>query len=310
MCLSPITIRNKCEHNPLYPEYQEWITVPCGTCDECRSKLASDWGTRCMCEIMGQNRKQQIDNWFITLTYDDLHNPGFLCKEHIMRFIKDLRNQFQKKTKHYRQIKYFLCGEYGTTTLRPHYHLIIFNLPLKVSEMSYWGESKSGEPLFFSKFIDKIWGKGLNFVGQVTASSAAYTARYSLKKHETDCFQRQSRALGLKYFMKNAKYFIDKNGIPIPDKTGLVSYHKLPRFFIRKYLETLSDDEKWAYNKWRKYSINEFEDVLSLKFADADNLNYIIRKKLGLLSPAFKRMKSAKESKMQMKQAFENFREF
>ncbi|WNK14085.1 MAG: replication initiator protein [Microvirus sp.] len=63
---------------------------------------------------------------FVTLTYDDNNIPenDSLCKRDLQLFIKRLRKISPNK------IKYFAVGEYGDTTDRPHYHLIIFGLSL------------------------------------------------------------------------------------------------------------------------------------------------------------------------------------
>jgi len=45
-----------------------------------------------------------------------------------------------------------------------------------------YSTNHNGEPLFTSPTIEKIWGKGYVDVGNVTYESAAYVARYIMKK--------------------------------------------------------------------------------------------------------------------------------
>lgn len=63
---------------------------------------------------------------------------------------------------------------------RPHYHSLIFGygFPDKV----FFKQTKSGEKIYLSKQLDRLWGFGYSSVGDVTFGSAAYVARYHVKK--------------------------------------------------------------------------------------------------------------------------------
>lgn len=90
-------------------------------------------------------------------------------------------------------IRFFGCGEYGEEILpdgtkqlgRPHFHAIIFNFdfPDKYSSLL---PSSSGEPQYESKILDRAWRKGFATIGEMTLESAAYVARYSMKKINGD----------------------------------------------------------------------------------------------------------------------------
>lgn len=74
-----------------------------------------------------------------------------------------------------------MCGEYGEGgTRRPHYHACIFNadFPDKV----YFKKSETGEKLYTSETLTRLWPHGHSTTGQVTFNSAAYVARYIMKK--------------------------------------------------------------------------------------------------------------------------------
>ena len=128
---------------------------------------------------------QHDENCFITLTYDDANLPhgASLFPRDLELFWKRLRKRL-----HPRKIGYLACGEYGTnqdittteTIGRPHYHAIIFgyDFPDKVLE----AKSPSGENRFSSETLTRLWGKGLTDLGTFTFESAAYVARYQLKK--------------------------------------------------------------------------------------------------------------------------------
>lgn len=115
------------------------------------------------------------DNAFITLTYDDEHLPhdGSLNKAHWQKFMKRLRFSTGAK------IRYFHCGEYGDSTARPHYHACLFGFDFP-DKVLY--SQKKGVNLYYSAFLEQQWGLGHCTVGDVTFESAAYVARYVVKK--------------------------------------------------------------------------------------------------------------------------------
>lgn len=118
------------------------------------------------------------DNCFLTLTYSPELMPkdGSLCVRHFQLFMKRLRWRIGT----HRQIKFFHCGEYGERTGRPHYHACIFgyDFPDKV----FYKRAGSGDLLFSSSLCDELWAKGFATIGAVTFESAAYVARYVMKK--------------------------------------------------------------------------------------------------------------------------------
>ena len=104
-----------------------YIQVPCGQCLECRLQQTREWSDRCVLES-----KNSEYNYFVTLTYDDNHLPAHasLVPEHATQFINLLRKYFKRKLKFNGKIRYLLSGEYGGTSLRPHFHILLFNCPI------------------------------------------------------------------------------------------------------------------------------------------------------------------------------------
>lgn len=148
------------------------VNLPCGQCQGCRLERAKQWAVRIMHEA-----QMHESNCFITLTYSPEKEPygRTLVKRHVQLFFKKLRKHLGPET----PVRYFMCGEYGSLNQRPHYHAIVFGydfpdkLPFKVER---------GNVLSISPLLDKLWGFGLSSVGALSAKSAAYCARYSLKK--------------------------------------------------------------------------------------------------------------------------------
>lgn len=115
------------------------------------------WSHRIMLESFKHNT-----NAFVTLTYADEYLPpgGTLVPKHLQAFLKRLR-----KSVYPTEIRYFGCGEYGDESQRPHYHLALFSLGPEDAEK-----------------IDKAWGLGHSFTGDLTHDSAQYISGYVTKK--------------------------------------------------------------------------------------------------------------------------------
>ena len=88
--------------------------------------------------------------------------------------MKRLRKKYAPK-----KIRFYQCGEYGENTDRPHYHACLFNHDFN-DKIKY--SEKAGVPLYISEELTKLWPLGFSTVGAVTFDSAAYVARYILKK--------------------------------------------------------------------------------------------------------------------------------
>ncbi len=116
------------------------------------------------------------ENCFITLTYADEHLPRGLVKRDVQTFLKRLRLELAPL-----KVRFLLCGEYGELTKRPHYHLCLFNYDFH-ADRTKDRTNKQGDPLFTSPQLDKAWGKGNCLIGGLNRQSAAYVARYVVKK--------------------------------------------------------------------------------------------------------------------------------
>lgn len=147
------------------------VQLPCGQCRGCRAERARQWALRCVHESQLHTR-----NSFITLTYNNASLPhdGGLHVSHWQKFAKRLR----KKVGPFR---FFHCGEYGDDNGRPHYHACLFGVDFSEDRVLL---RRSGEnSLFISRMLTETWGKGHCSVGHLTFESAAYVARYCMKKY-------------------------------------------------------------------------------------------------------------------------------
>lgn len=151
------------------------VVLPCGQCIGCRLERSRQWAVRCMHEASLYD-----DNCFITLTYENENLPsdGSLNKSHFQKFMKRLRKSLDGV-----KVRYYHCGEYGDLLSRPHYHACLFGWA--PDDKSLWS-IRQGVKLYRSSFLEKIWPYGYVSVGDVTFESAAYVARYILKKINGD----------------------------------------------------------------------------------------------------------------------------
>lgn len=152
--------------------YQDMpLTVPCGKCLDCRLQHASKWAVRCTHEA-----SLWPVNSFITLTYRELPPNGSLQPRDFTLFMKKLR-----KSRSYK-IRFLQAGEYGKLG-RPHHHALLFNCDFP--DKYPFKKTKTGSIIYRSHELEKLWNHGFSSIGTVTTQSAAYVARYTVKKAAT-----------------------------------------------------------------------------------------------------------------------------
>lgn len=154
-----------------YFDISRSLSLPCGQCVGCRLERSRQWAMRCLHEA-----KLHEKNCFITLTYNDesLPKDRSLHYRDFQLFMKRLRKKYGAN------IRFYMCGEYGQKFDRPHFHACIFGFDF--SDRQYWKQTGSGSKLFRSKELEKLWEYGFSSIGDVNFESAAYVARYIMKK--------------------------------------------------------------------------------------------------------------------------------
>jgi len=156
------------------------VELPCGQCSGCRLEKSRQWALRCVHE----NSLHQ-HSYFLTLTYDEDHLPkdGGLTKgkgSHLTNFFKRYRQKLRRDHGPDKKIRYYACGEYGEENLRPHYHAIIYGH--EPGDRLVSGKTRDSHPLYTSDYVASLWPYGRHIIGSVTFESAAYVARYIMKK--------------------------------------------------------------------------------------------------------------------------------
>lgn len=161
------------------------FVVGCGQCRECRLNYARSWADRCVMEASLYDKSL---SWFVTLTYDPMYEDELqndtqtgltLKEEHMQKFLKRLRIEWERKY-NWKGIRYYYCGEYGDRNKRPHFHILLFNCPFH--DLEHLANNKFGDSLYTSDALVDVWNYGFVVVAPLNWNTAAYTARYVMKK--------------------------------------------------------------------------------------------------------------------------------
>lgn len=254
-CVHPVLVFRDREH------HSDAIKVPCGKCVACRRKKSLDWCTRCTLESMDYPYGH---SFFLTLTYADDYLPSDgVRKRDLQLYLKRLRYRI-----HPYKLRYYACGEYGSRTHRPHYHMLVFSDSLTEDVFSH------------------DWSFGYVSVGYVSPSSIAYTTGYCNKSFEwpdgkNRTFRLMSRkpGLGYEFFLKNRdwlerddtvlpRYFMDKL-YPPESEIGMSMRAQRERYLLTLYKheleESVRNHSRSVYH-WRRDCDHQRElDLLALQ---------------------------------------------
>lgn len=137
------------------PFRQGSLAFGCGQCLPCRINRRRLWTHRMMLESLKHEKSS-----FVTLTYDEKNLPkgGNLVPKDTQDWLKRLRKEVG-------QCRYYLVGEYGDQSWRPHYHVALYGVGIEDEDT-----------------VRDTWGMGHTMVGDLTQQSAQYIAGYVTKK--------------------------------------------------------------------------------------------------------------------------------
>ncbi|UPW40794.1 replication initiator protein [Sigmofec virus UA08Rod_6926] len=277
--------------NPIYLKDRREF-VPCGKCLPCRMRRSSDWSFRTLIEA----RSSSTPGIFLTLTYSDDNIPtkDFTLEDYMSHptFYRNLndnekalltldytdevysitrqvlsKRDFQlfmyKVRKHYgKGIRYIACGEYGPTTLRPHYHAIFFNLPFSFDRL--WK---------YKEIFEKLWTNGFIRVSFVNNNRIRYIAKYVTSSCVLPYFCQfgsykpfllNSRYFGLDFLTKNVERWIcsdaSHNNFVCDDDIR----RPIPRYYIDKCYPDKKGKDLWFWEA-RKVKLQEIRNKLEIE---------------------------------------------
>lgn len=278
-----------------------YYEIPCGKCIGCRSDQAREWSNRLIMEM-----KYHDSAYFITLTYSEeflnrvnyvdnmtgelKNDRGTLDKRDVQLFVKRLRKHRPEDS-----IRYYICGEYGPQTDRPHYHGILFGLHLQDWVLEPSGRSETGQQYYTCRELERIWGNGFVSIEPANEFTCKYVCQYVTKKigakpnavyeakGQVPPFALQSRrpGLGRQYYEEFGNELMQTEATFIPTSNGSVRLTP-PRYFRKLYKEDEpekaekiaekhliviadQDDAKSDLTNLRKQSILENEEMLKIK---------------------------------------------
>ena len=190
------------------PNRSRWVNIPCGKCLGCDRAVQRDWSLRIYHEV-----SFRIADWrdsetgvttrlpeacVVTLTYDDDHLPlaGALDHRDYQRFMKRLRRHRDREAARRRlpppsEVKYFMCGEYGPKTRRPHFHAVLLGIVFD----DCYSILSNGRSQRCSYTLDRLWSAppmrdpesppsriGVATVDSFSFGGAMYVTGYVAKK--------------------------------------------------------------------------------------------------------------------------------
>lgn len=207
-CFFPIQAYKTADKQIVFQErgnIVQFLKLPCGQCIGCRLERSRQWAVRCVHEA-----KTWKQNSFITLTFNDVNVPQdySLNVRHLQLFMKKFRKKYkgissiEKDGNLINPIRFYAAGEYGSMCAfcrrsrqlcrcdeyvpsvgRPHYHLCIFNFDFDDKKIH---TVRNGFPIYRSAKLEELWPYGFSSIAELNFQTAAYVARYVMKKINGD----------------------------------------------------------------------------------------------------------------------------
>lgn len=270
----PDIVATGCQHSFVLKGVD--FRIPCGKCLPCQKKRRSDWSFRLEQEYNGSDSAL-----FITLTYNDVNIPkvngiGTLNKRDVQNYIKRLRNSHVKYVSEQLNIKksevknvskpirYYLVGEYGSKTRRPHYHILLFNYEIANLRpiTTQWKNTQTG------------YSMGHVDIGTVTGASINYVTKYMFKPFGKNDWRVKPFSLmskkpmiGEYYLKKYGTHHIQSEDLTVKDNNG--NTRRLPKAFLRKLFINKEDRLEISKNSYDEFKIakeKEYKRILKLKY--------------------------------------------
>lgn len=277
---------------------KDFFQLPCRSCIGCQIDRSREWANRLLMEL-----EYHDSAYFVTLTYDEFHVPTSfypdlstgeaipvltLRKKDVQAWMKRLRFKFSND-----RIRYYVCGEYGPSTYRPHYHCILFGLHL--DDLVLYKTSSDGFQYFNSASLAETWSVrdsdrlpvplGYAVVAPVTWETCAYCARYVTKKmfgdsgkfYEFHNMEPPFSVMSLKPALGAQWYYdhpdcMDYDFINLRTDRGGIKFRP-PGYFRKLYDLECPDESAAMKEKRRKFALEARRAVGDR--TDLDYLSYL-----------------------------------
>lgn len=235
------------------------LLIGCGKCPNCLKKKSQEWTARLLKEM-----EKHKFCYFITMTYKDLVSEDGEIKDINKRDLQLFLKRYRKK--YDVDLTYYITGEHGETSQRPHYHAIFFQ-DKEIPGLRFYADN-----LFISDEFAKVWSHGNCLISkQVNERSIKYTIAYTMKKLGEEKIVLMSKGIGLDYFKDNKERIMDHDGFYVLNGFK----QKPPYYFVRKLKES-NDINDLMYLKSR------LEDLKSSTLLNGDTIPSLIDELLKL----------------------------
>lgn len=230
-----------------------WREVRCKKCLACRITIRKEWSLRLLTEL----HYYKDNSLFCTLTYDDEHCPLSLNKREIQLFNKRLRQSVRPN-----KYKFFMCGEYGDKTFRPHYHFLFFGINMSHIDiiMSIWDKCDWSNYHIRNKSFDYVANHNIEYVsGYIHSKLSGPDLYYQyIEQNLEPPFRLSSKHLGMQYIEDNKEQLIEdksirRNGhdVPLPEY-----YRKKLGLTEEDYREIINQSDIETTEKYTGITIN------------------------------------------------------
>lgn len=199
---------------------------------------------------------------------------GF-CKRDVQLFMKRLRKEAKVFSNF--QVRYYLVAEYGTHTFRPHYHAIMFNVPVQVIAK-----------------LPQIWLSGHVHIGDVSDASINYVTKYVINRTSSmfegrdPSFSMMSKrpGIGMPYLEKAMQWHrADDRNYVIHEGVK----RKMPRYFRDKVF-TKAERARLAKESLEEGDVAYMEELDRLSKLHPDPVSYYDERERSSYESTFKRL--------------------
>ena len=205
------------------------------------------------CRKLGVNNNSlswydYIDNNF-GFTHSDC--VPLLYYPDMQRFIKRLRKQISTKFKN-ETIRYYAIGEYGTSSYRPHWHILLFTNSVEVTswlQQSFYKNpvlSKPYRTINGSTILDSLWQYGSCTIDKTDGKASGYISNYVVG---TSVLPKVLRRLAPQKTFHSVRF-----GCPYPksEVRDFLIGRNYERFSTIEYVDP-SDNTLQSRPLWRSY---------------------------------------------------------
>ena len=209
-------------------------------------------------------------SWY-SQTLDPYNSVPLLYYPDIQRFIKRLRKLISTKFGKNEKIRYYIIGEYGTSSFRPHWHVLLFINSDSISEwlLHSFTENRvlstTQRTIHSSSILSTLWKFGVSTIDKTDGNASGYVSNYVVGSSVLPQILTQlmpqktfhSVRFGCPYSEKQVSQFLHQRDfeqfskIEFVDNSSTLQSRPLWRSYYSLFfpqftgVNSLSDDEKY-----------------------------------------------------------------